>query len=196
MYKTQSSGVISGVQIPYGGLQPRKRRLPAAVRVILCILAAFVAIGGVLVAIPVGSNAYMRHVVHSKEADTAFRETMRGEDPHAFTKEGVIHSYTIDDSKTQHDPMGGIMVTLYANGDPSLEVLVTIDKPLNEDGSRKPLIGQGGGSSAKLGNLVDENEKRLGGKPAAWSSEDDGVLVWATEFGLDAGIGEERLGGI
>ncbi|WEV67084.1 DUF1310 family protein [Bifidobacterium sp. ESL0769] len=164
--------------------RPRERRLPAVVRVVLCVLAVFVAIGGVLVAIPVGYDAYMRHVVHSKEGETALRDTMKGIDPHAFTKEGVIHSYTIDDSKTQHDPMGGILVTLYANGDFSLDVQVTLDKPLKEDGSRGPLIGEGGGWSAKLGNLVDENEKRLGDKPSAWMLMDNKVSIQQAKLRL------------
>ncbi|WEV67083.1 DUF1310 family protein [Bifidobacterium sp. ESL0769] len=169
-------------QMPYNGLQPRKRRLPAAVRVVLCVLAVFVAIGGVLVAIPVGYDAYMRHVVHSEEADAVFRRGMRNIDPHAFTKEGIIHSYTIDDDKIEHSPMGGIMVTLYANGDRSLEVMVTLDRPLNEDGSREPLEGQGGGYSRKLYDLVAENERKLAQRPSAMVSSDKRIQLEQPEL--------------
>lgn len=66
----------------------------------------------------------MKQIVHSAEADKAFRDSLKGYDPRAFTKLGVIHSYVIDDKSISHNPMGGIDVTIYVNGDHKLDVLI------------------------------------------------------------------------
>lgn len=110
---------------------------------------------------PVKDRIYMRNIVHSEEANVQYRRVMKMMDPHAFTEEGVIHSYVIDDDSISHNPMGGIMVTICANGDSQLDVGVILDKELDEHGNRQPLSGGPMGEAAKLGQLIDENEKRL-----------------------------------
>lgn len=97
-------------------------------------------------------QAYMEKVVYSDEAARLFRENCKNLDPKAFTKEGVIQSYTIDKSSIKHNPMGGINVTIIINHDKELNVQDDIDK-YNE----KLEIG-GSVISVKLDKLLEENK--------------------------------------
>jgi hypothetical protein len=98
----------------------------------------------------------MKQIVHSAEADKAFRDSLKGYDPRAFTKLGVIHSYVIDDKSISHNPMGGIDVTIYVNGDHKLDVFCNLDRTNGEG----PLEDGGGGHSSELDQLLTENAKR------------------------------------
>ena len=99
----------------------------------------------------------MYQIVHSKEADKAFREDLNM-DPLAFTDKGVIHSYVIDDASISHNPMGGINVVLYVNGDKELDESVTLDR-YSADG---PLEVGPSSSSVKLYDLIGLNNQRYG----------------------------------
>ena len=98
----------------------------------------------------------MKQIVHSAEADKAFRDSLQGYDPRAFTKLGVIHSYVIDDKSISHNPMGGIDLFLQINGYPDLNVQCSLDR---ENGTG-PLEDTGGGESIKLMHLLDANAKK------------------------------------
>ena len=100
----------------------------------------------------------MYEIVHSKEADKAFREALLGYDPLAFTDKGVVHSYVIDDSTIHHNPMGAINVTGYVNGDHRLDVLFTLYRR-NGTG---PLEEVGGSYAEKLYDLIGLNNQRYG----------------------------------
>ncbi|EFI84281.1 Protein of uncharacterised function (DUF1310) [Listeria grayi] len=88
------------------------------------------AIGIVLLLILViGGKIYMDHkkmnedmlkVVKSDEAKEVFEDGLRNIDSKSLTSEGVIKSYKIDYSSIDHNPMGGIMVTLIINNDKNL----------------------------------------------------------------------------
>lgn len=144
-----------------GGGPVRRRGWPVWLQVVLGVLLAVLLLGGTVAVGPVKDRIYMRSVMHSAEGDYAIRSVLKGVDPHAFTDEGVIHSYVIDDGTLEHNPMGGIMATVYVNGDRSLDVGYTYDRPLKADGKRGSLEGQGGAIEQRLADLVNENEGRL-----------------------------------
>ena len=115
----------------------------------------------------------MYHIVHSEEAENVFREGCKNLDPLAFTDKGVIHSYVIDDASIRHNPMGGINVAFYINGDEDLYASITLN-PRNGDG---PLEGGGGSYWAKLDDLIIANNKTYGVNPS--SDPDDVAMNYA-----------------
>lgn len=82
-----------------------------------------------LIILGIGGKVYMDHkkmnedmlkVVKSDEAKEVFEDGLRNIDSKSLTSEGVIKSYKIDYSSIDHNPMGGIMVTLIINNDKNL----------------------------------------------------------------------------
>ncbi|WEV46677.1 DUF1310 family protein [Bifidobacterium sp. ESL0690] len=120
--------------------------------VVACVLVVAVAIGGIAAKYHHDQEQWMRSVAYSKEADKIFRKTLKKMDPKAFTPQGVIRSYTIDERKITHNPMGGIDVTAYVNNDQSLYVFFTLER----NGGTGPLEDGGGGNSAKLEKMLDK----------------------------------------
>ena len=70
----------------------------------------------------------MLEIVKSDEAKKEYNELLRNLDKDAFTDKGIIQSYEIDEKSVSHNPMGGIFVTLYINGDKELELTYLLDK--------------------------------------------------------------------
>lgn len=93
----------------------------------------------------------MLEVVKSEEAKEVFEEGLKSLDPKALTKEGVIQTYEIDYESVEHNPMGGINVTLLANKKKNLYVFFTLEK--NAEGQ---LVDDGGGNSSDLERLLEE----------------------------------------
>lgn len=118
------------------------------------------AIGIVLLLILViGGKIYMDHkkmnedmlkVVKSDEAKKVYREYLTNKDPKAFTDEGLIKSYEIDEKSIEHNPMGGINVVLYINHNTKLDAEIILEN--GENG----LVGGSSSSSAKLNNMIKE----------------------------------------
>ncbi|MBC1420416.1 DUF1310 domain-containing protein [Listeria seeligeri] len=73
-------------------------------------------------------NEEMIKVVYSYEAKKVFEERLVNLDPKAFTEEGIIHSYEIDEESIEHNPMGGIEVRLIINKDSEMYVSYTMSK--------------------------------------------------------------------
>ena len=73
-------------------------------------------------------NEEMIKIVYSEEAQQVFKQGLRNLDPKAFTKDGVIKSYKVDKESIEHNPMGGIEVTLIINNDSKLNINYTLDK--------------------------------------------------------------------
>jgi hypothetical protein len=67
-------------------------------------------------------------VVKSEEAKQVFEKGLHNLDPKAFTPEGIIQSYEIDFESINHNPMGGINVTLVINNDNDLTTEYDINK--------------------------------------------------------------------
>ncbi|EFB0931085.1 DUF1310 domain-containing protein [Listeria monocytogenes] len=73
-------------------------------------------------------NKEMINIVYSGEAKNAFYTDLKDLDTKAFTEEGVIQSYEIDEKSINHNPMGGINVTVIINENPELYIKYTLDK--------------------------------------------------------------------
>ncbi|OJG21271.1 hypothetical protein RU98_GL002454 [Enterococcus caccae] len=70
----------------------------------------------------------MIKVVKSDEAKKVFEEGIKNIDPKAFTNDGVIHSYKIDEESIKHSPMGSIIVNIIINGDDRLVAKFDLNK--------------------------------------------------------------------
>lgn len=73
-------------------------------------------------------NEEMIKLVYSDEAKQVFEKRLTNLDGKAFTKEGIIQSYEIDDGSIESNPMGGIIVALVINKDPALKLTYTLKK--------------------------------------------------------------------
>ena len=131
----------------------------------------------------------MYEIVHSKEADKAFRKDLLNMDPLAFTDKGVIQSYEIGDDTISHNPMGGINLALYINGDEDLYESVT----LNRRNGEGPLEVGGSSTSIKLYDLVGLNNQRYGVTAPAYP--DDAVKEYAEQLKKLNESGNEPTGG-
>ncbi|EIL5149372.1 DUF1310 domain-containing protein [Listeria innocua] len=94
-------------------------------------------------------NKEMRKVVYSDEANQVFNDVIKLIDTKAFTKEGIIQSYEVEEESIEPNPMGGIIVTLVINKDPALKLTYTLKKNNKE-------LKSGGASISK------ELTKKLG----------------------------------
>ncbi len=67
-------------------------------------------------------NQEIQSVAKNERAKELMEETIRDEDPKAFTDEGIIKSYEIDYNTVKHNPMGGFSVLVYINGNKDLYI--------------------------------------------------------------------------
>ena len=82
-----------------------------------------------IIGMGIGGFVYMQHKEHEKmvaiatseEAKEVYKEMILFEDPEAFTDKGIVTSFTIDTDSLYYNPMGGMEVTLYINGEKELE---------------------------------------------------------------------------
>ena len=81
------------------------------------------------------------------------RRGYKKRDSKAFTEAGKIKTYNIDYDKTYYNPMGGIEVIIYVNGNQNLKLQYTVVKTNN-----KYEIGSGSGSE-ELAKLLKEENK-------------------------------------
>ncbi|BDR59433.1 hypothetical protein XA3_18740 [Xylocopilactobacillus apicola] len=86
-----------------------------------------------------------------KKNEKSIEELVRNRDDNK-----VVKTVTIDYDSIEHNPMGGIMVRCYVNGDKSLRFSVTISKDYIED---KREYSFSGGISSKLYDLMTEDGK-------------------------------------
>ncbi|MEX2805509.1 DUF1310 family protein [Streptococcus sp. H31] len=121
-------------------------------RKLLLILAGItaavgIAIGGWKVKEQI-EHKQMVDIVKSDEAKKIYEERLKQIDADAFTEKGVIQSYKIEYDSVTSNPMGGIIVNLYVNGDREFDVSVFIHKN-SETGE----LENGGGSNPPLEKL-------------------------------------------
>lgn len=67
-------------------------------------------------------------VVKSDGAKQVFENGLKNLDQKALTPEGVIQSYEIDYDSIEHNPMGGINITLIINKDNNLTAEYNLEK--------------------------------------------------------------------
>ena len=70
----------------------------------------------------------IKSIAHGEEGKAAIENMLKIMDEKALTPEGKIKSYKIDDSYTERNPMGGIIVRVIINDDPELSIKTTLNK--------------------------------------------------------------------
>ncbi|EIB7740179.1 DUF1310 domain-containing protein [Listeria monocytogenes] len=73
-------------------------------------------------------NKEMMKVIYSDEAKQVFKKRLTNLDAKAFTKEGIIQSYKIDEGSIKSNPMGGIEVRLIINNNSELDASYTMSR--------------------------------------------------------------------
>ena len=97
-------------------------------KILIGILSA-VAIIAILIGGKIQMDKYrVKSIVHGEEGKAAIENMLKIMDEKAFTSEGKIKSYKIDESYTKNNPMGGIIVRVIINDDPELDVETTLNK--------------------------------------------------------------------
>ncbi|EAC4664297.1 DUF1310 family protein [Listeria monocytogenes] len=73
-------------------------------------------------------NKEMMKVIYSDEAKQVFEKRLTNLDAKAFTKEGIIQSYEIDEGSIKSNPMGGVEVRLIINNNSELYASYTMSR--------------------------------------------------------------------
>ncbi len=73
-------------------------------------------------------NKEMMNEIYSDEAKQVFEKRLTNLDAKAFTKEGIIQSYEIDEGSIESNPMGGIEVRLIINNNSELYASYTMSR--------------------------------------------------------------------
>ena len=94
----------------------------------------------------------MVRIVHSNEVKELIVYDLKQKDPEAFTDQGKIQSYEIDDETIEHNPMGGIMFRIIINGEKEITENFGLRK-YSEDG---PIEQVGVSRSVELRKLLEE----------------------------------------
>ncbi|EAC8514519.1 DUF1310 family protein [Listeria monocytogenes] len=98
-------------------------------------------------------NKEMMKVIYSDEAKQVFEKRLTNLDAKAFTKEGIIQSYEIDEGSIESNPMGGIEVRLIINNNSELYASYTMSR-------NNGVLGGGGAIiSEKLSKLLGRWEQ-------------------------------------
>ena len=111
-----------------------------------------------IIGIGIGGFAYMQHKEHEKmvaiatseEAKKVYEEYLKKLDDEALTNQGKIRKYEIDENDLEYNPMGGIMVRLYINDNPKIDVQIGIVRNQNNE-----LEVFGATSSPEFGELLE-----------------------------------------
>ncbi|EKZ4889063.1 DUF1310 domain-containing protein [Listeria monocytogenes] len=77
-------------------------------------------------------NKEMMKVIYSDEAKQVLKKRLTNLDAKAFTKEGIIQSYEIDEGSIESNPMGGIEVALIINNNLEMNVSYTMSNSNGE----------------------------------------------------------------
>ena len=99
-------------------------------------------------------NNEMNQIVKSDEVKEIVENYLRYLDNDALTDKGKIISYQIDEQSIEHNPMGGIMFTVFLNDDSELYVRMTLEKN-HETGK---IQQSGGGYAKKVKDLVGKKD--------------------------------------
>ena len=77
----------------------------------------------------------INRTLHSPAVHAEIKNFLLKEDKQALTSKGKIQSYEIDHSSAKPNPMGGIMFTVYVNGDRDIYLKFALSKYTNREGS-------------------------------------------------------------
>lgn len=96
----------------------------------------------------------MTHIVKSEEVKEIVENYLKYLDTDALTDKGKIVSYQIDEQSIEHNPMGGIMFTVFLNDDSELYVRMTLEK----DHETRKIQQSSGGYAKKVKDLVGKKD--------------------------------------
>jgi lmo2807 protein len=116
----------------------------------LAVIAVVVGVFSLFVYMSTPSKQRMNEELKKPEVVEVIEEAIKKRDSKAFTEAGKIKTYNIDYDKTYYNPMGGIEVIIYVNGNQNLKLQYTVIKSNN-----KYEIGSGSGSE-ELAKLLKE----------------------------------------
>ena len=68
----------------------------------------------------------MIQIAESKKMKKTLEKFLKSLDSKALTSEGKIKSYEIQKDKLEYNPMGGIMIQMFINGDKNISLSVTV----------------------------------------------------------------------
>ena len=80
-------------------------------------------------------EAEINRTIHSTAVHAEIEGFLLKEDKQALTSKGKIQSYEIDYSSARPNPMGGIMFTVYINGDREIYLKFALSKHTNREDS-------------------------------------------------------------
>ena len=121
------------------------------------LLALFVVVGlvvGGYTIMEIVRNHEMVQIVKRDEVKEIVENYLRYLDNDALTDKGKIVSYQIDEQSIEHNPMGGIMFTVFLNDDSELYVRMTLEK----DHETGKIQQSGGGYAKKVKDLVGKKD--------------------------------------
>jgi len=124
------------------------------IKVLLGLLVGVGVIIGSYKVMEVVQNNEMNHIVKSEEVKEIVENYLKYLDEDALTDKGKIISYQIDEQSIEHNPMGGIMFTVFLNDDSELYVRMTLEKN-HETGK---IQRSGGGYAKKVKDLVGKKD--------------------------------------
>ena len=124
------------------------------IKVILGFLVGVGVIVGSYKIMEVVQKKEMNHIVKSEEVKEIVENYLKYLDADALTDKGKIVSYQIDEASIEHNPMGGIMFTVFLNDDSELYVRMTLEKN-HETGK---IQRSGGGYAKKVKDLVGKKD--------------------------------------
>ena len=75
----------------------------------------------------------IKSIAHGEEGKAAIENMLKIMDEKAFTSEGKIKSYKIDDSYTERNPMGGVNISIVVNDDKEMMINTTLEKYLSSE---------------------------------------------------------------
>lgn len=117
---------------------------------VLVLVTLLLGIGIVAGCMNTPSKEKMNEELQKLEVVEVIEEAIKKRDSKAFTEAGKIKTYNVDYDKTTYNPMGGIEVIIYVNGNQNLKLQYTVVKSNN-----KYEIGSGSGSE-ELAKLLKE----------------------------------------
>ena len=126
-------------------------------KIIKVLIGLFVVVGlvvGGYTIMEIVRNHEMVQIVKRDEVKEIVENYLRYLDNDALTDKGKIVSYQIDEQSIEHNPMGGIMFTVFLNDDSELYVRMTLEKH-HETGK---IQQSGGGYAKKVKDLVGKKD--------------------------------------
>ena len=126
-------------------------------KIIRVLIGLFVVVGlvvGGYTIMEIVRNHEMVQIVKRDEVKEIIENYLRYLDNDALTDKGKIVSYQIDEQSIEHNPMGGIMFTVFLNDDSELYVRMTLEKH-HETGK---IQQSGGGYAKKVKDLVGKKD--------------------------------------